>query len=94
MATMYFIQNCLKRVLYAPCDITNSNKRVDDIAEAIRIANNESIEDAHKYLVALVTEAEAGKYASQQGVQPTLESGRDLPAESSDSKGSAPAESG
>ena len=71
MATMYFIQNCLKRVLYAPCDITNSNKRVDDIAEAIRIANNESIEDAHKYLVTLVTEAEAGKYASQQSVHPT-----------------------
>ena len=34
------------------------------------------------------------KCAAQQSVQPTPESGRDLPVESTDSEGSAPAKSG
>jgi hypothetical protein len=40
-------------------------------------------------LVALLNEK-----SFQQGVQPTIEGGRDLPAESIDSVGSAPANSG
>lgn len=53
--------------------------------------------DGHAYsLIEFRSDEEALQIirALQQSVQPTPESGRDLPAESSDSKGSAPAESG
>jgi hypothetical protein len=61
--TMYYITNCIARVLNAECVNSKANQRAEDIAEAVRIANNESIEDAHKYLMNLCDEAEAGRYA-------------------------------
>jgi hypothetical protein len=63
--TMYYIANCIKRILAAECSNRHANRRADDIAEAIRIANNESIEDAHKYLMRLCDAAEAGNYSDK-----------------------------
>lgn len=57
-------------------------------------------EGAYNSFVSLVAHTVAGflqfarPKAVEQSVQPTPESGRDLPAESSESKGSAPAKSG
>lgn len=63
MKTMEYIENCIYRILAAPCSPSHSNQRLKDIAEAVRIADNKSIEDAHAYLVRLCDEAEAGKYS-------------------------------
>jgi hypothetical protein len=61
-ALTYYISNCILRIINAECSNQNMKRRADDITEAIRIANNESIEDAHKYLVILCDNAEAGTY--------------------------------
>lgn len=62
--TMYYISNCIKRIMAVDCKNENLQQRIDDIAESLRIANNESLDDAHKYLVDLCQKAEAGRYAN------------------------------
>jgi hypothetical protein len=47
------------------CKNENLSQRIDDITESLIIANNKSLEDAHKYLIDLCQKAEAGRYTKQ-----------------------------
>jgi hypothetical protein len=63
MATIInYIENCIFRILQAPCDDEYQNKRTEDLAAAFKIARQSGIEAVHKYLVRISSEAEAGKY--------------------------------
>lgn len=61
---MVYIENCISRIISAECVPAKAHQRAVDLAEALRVSNNESIDDAHIYLINLCNEAEAGKYAA------------------------------
>lgn len=62
MDTLAYIANCIERILLAECKPSNHKQRFDDIAESLRIANNDGLDDAHQYLIDLCKKAEEGKY--------------------------------
>ena len=59
----HYISNCIQRIIAAECVDRNVGRRAEDITAAIHLAQD-SIKDAHQYLIRLCDEAEAGKYAS------------------------------
>lgn len=64
MSVQQYIENCIWRILKAPCHVSRETERVRDIAGAIRVAvSSEQKESAaHGYLSDLCTKAEAGAY--------------------------------
>jgi hypothetical protein len=61
---MVYIENCISRIISSECVPAKAHQRVVDLAEALLVANNDSMEAAHIFLINLCNEAEAGKYAA------------------------------
>ena len=60
---LFYISNCIKRIMDARCATRNITKRAEDVAESVRLAASDGLEAAHQYLIWLCGEAEDGKYA-------------------------------
>lgn len=67
-----FIVNCIIRILRAPCSPANEEERASDLSEAIRIASEADLGEAHKYLINLCDKAEAGKYSGSPAPEESL----------------------
>jgi hypothetical protein len=52
----------------APCSIHCLRQRDDEVSKAVVIASVQGLEVAHKYLIQLCNEAEAGRYTAQHSV--------------------------
>jgi hypothetical protein len=62
---LFYISNCIKRIMDAECATRNITRRVEDVSLAVELAASDGLKVAHKYLVRLCDEAEAGKYADR-----------------------------
>jgi hypothetical protein len=62
---LFYISNCIKRIMDAKCETRLLNRRVEDVALAVELAASDGLQVAHKYLIQLCNEAEAGKYATE-----------------------------
>lgn len=57
-----YLANCISRTLRAECAPSEFQARSRAIVDAIIIASEEGIGEAHKYLGVLVSQAEAGSF--------------------------------
>lgn len=59
---LFYISNCIKRIMDAECADLNRSRRFEDVALAVELAASNGLQVAHNYLIRLCDEAEAGKY--------------------------------
>lgn len=59
-----YIANCIDRIFMAQIARRNAFQLSMDVAKAFTIAEKGGVDEAHRYLVKLLTFAEAGGYAS------------------------------
>lgn len=63
MATkLFYIENCIIRILDSDCSLKREHERARDVARAVEIASEEGLFQAHEYLKQLCDDAEYGKY--------------------------------
>ncbi|HYE72611.1 MAG TPA: hypothetical protein VEF04_04735 [Blastocatellia bacterium] len=58
-----YLANCINRILWAECSLSNQYKLHRAIAEAIRIAARDGELKAREYLIVLCGRAEGGEFA-------------------------------
>lgn len=59
---VFYIENCITRILDSDCAPKNEHQRGRDIAKAVLMASDEGLKVAHEFLKELCDEAEYGKY--------------------------------
>lgn len=57
-----YLSNCILRIMRSPCKPYNETRRAEDIAGALYHAAEFGVDNAHRYLIRLCDEAEAGRY--------------------------------
>jgi hypothetical protein len=57
-----YLSNCILRIMRSPCKPYNETRRSEDLVGALYRAAALGVNIAHRYLIRLCDEAEAGKY--------------------------------
>lgn len=62
----FYIANCIERAMRAGSDDKHHRRLIEDIAEAVLIADADSLDAAHKHLMIVCDAAESGLYFTKE----------------------------
>lgn len=67
MSQQIYVENCIFRIITAPCEPRNEKLRAQDLAGCVKAAAASGFDAAHRLLIDLVHDAEQGRYKPQEG---------------------------